>query len=522
MGTTAAVVATHRLPTSAARPPQRLLKSAASTAGEVHRIEPLRLGSVGQRVQQVQRMLNRYLVPAPSLVIDGTYGPVTAKAVATYQAALRLLVDGIVGKETWFHLLKGVEGRSSDSPAVMARAPRMASPYGTGALRSPLEAVSTPVLPVHEWTMEQRFSEVLRRTTPLLPQHMRREFAVLLSPMTLSIIGGTLVVWAGAHAFGVGQVVDVVLLVGGLAMLGLAVFDVASYLGNFLVLTATADGDQDLQEAAENLARAIALIGVAAFLALLAKVARPALGSGRKGRAPAPEVAPPPHSPRAKRAVPPPPVTSRASVESQPRPHARTKVADDLDEMYTRAPAAKAEIDDIADRIATQTGGSVAKAPIKGKVRALQKAEEYAQKGGGAANLKDLARNTIVVERSQFDKAVGLLKAEGASVKVIDAAADPMGYSGANSSLKTQSGLFAEIQVNTPEMIYAKEKPEIARAILGEARYSSLAGKVGVPGGQGHHLYEEWRVLSPGDAKAASLAEESRAYYDLVRFKGGH
>lgn len=105
-------------------------------------------------MQQLQRMLNRYLVPAPSLVIDGSYGPVTAKAVATYQAALGLVVDGIVGKETWFHLLKGVEGRTTDRTAMMVEVSRSAPPQATGALRSPLAAVSTPALPVHEWTME--------------------------------------------------------------------------------------------------------------------------------------------------------------------------------------------------------------------------------------------------------------------------------------------------------------------------------------------------------------------------------
>jgi len=96
-----------------------------------------------------------------------------------------------------------------------------------------------------------------------------------------------------------------------------------------------------------------------------------------------------------------------------------------------------------------------------------------------------------------------------------------MGYSGTNAVVKTKTGLPAEIQVNTPEMIYAKESSANARAILGEEKYSELAAKTGVPGGRGHQLYEEYRSLSAGDPRAADLARESRAYYDHIRQAGG-
>ncbi|HKX31134.1 MAG TPA: hypothetical protein VJ302_25825, partial [Blastocatellia bacterium] len=106
-------------------------------------------------------------------------------------------------------------------------------------------------------------------------------------------------------------------------------------------------------------------------------------------------------------------------------------------------------------------------------------------------------------------------------VKEISAASDPMGYSGTNAVVKTKAGIPAEIQVNTPEMIYAKESPANARAILGEEKYSELAAKTGVPGGRGHQLYEEWRSLPPGDPRRGQLEAESRAYYEQVRKAGG-
>jgi hypothetical protein len=119
---------------------------------------------------------------------------------------------------------------------------------------------------------------------------MRHEFEALLSPTSLGIMAGTLVVWAGSHAFGVGEVVDVGLLIGGALFLGIAVIDVASELGDFLVVTSSAAAEEDLDEAASHLARAISIMGIAAFIALLAR-----FGRGRGGsKGTAAETAPKP------------------------------------------------------------------------------------------------------------------------------------------------------------------------------------------------------------------------------------
>jgi hypothetical protein len=187
--------------------------------------------------------------------------------------------------------------------------------------------------------------------------------------------------------------------------------------------------------------------------------------------------------------------------------------------MYAKAPAAKAEIDALADSIAKETSGRVAKVPLKQRDRALEKAiKDYRD---DASKVKDIARNTIVVDWNQYDKAVTLLKEQGGKVKTIDGTSDLMGYSGTNAVIKTKAGLPAEIQVNTPEMIYAKESPANGRAILGEKKYAELAAKTGVPGGRGYQLYEEWRALPPGDPRRDQLGAESRAYYDQVRQAGG-
>lgn len=56
----------------------------------------LKIGSKGDRVKELQRLLN--------ILPDGDFGPKTEMAVMEYQADNKLTVDGIVGSKTWTHL----------------------------------------------------------------------------------------------------------------------------------------------------------------------------------------------------------------------------------------------------------------------------------------------------------------------------------------------------------------------------------------------------------------------------------
>jgi len=194
-----------------------------------------------------------------------------------------------------------------------------------------------------------------------------------------------------------------------------------------------------------------------------------------------------------------------------------SKTKQQLDDMYIMAENAKDQIDALADKIANETGGRVAKAPLKNRERALEKAiQDY---GGDATKVKDIARNTIVVEQDQFKNATSLIRNQGAKIKTHDAASNPLGYSGSNAVIMTQAGIPAEIQINTPEMIYAKESPEIAKVILGDEKYADLTSKLGLPGGRGHSLYEDYRSLPDGDSRASKIAAESCEYYNSIREK---
>ena len=67
----------------------------------------LRQGNRGPDVQKLQRQLNTRLMPSPKLAVDGIFGPPTHQAVLQYQRGVSIAADGIVGKQTWYHLLKG-------------------------------------------------------------------------------------------------------------------------------------------------------------------------------------------------------------------------------------------------------------------------------------------------------------------------------------------------------------------------------------------------------------------------------
>lgn len=197
-----------------------------------------------------------------------------------------------------------------------------------------------------------------------------------------------------------------------------------------------------------------------------------------------------------------------------PRP-SFDRLAEAAKKLRATAGKAKVEADELATAIADQVGGRVAKAPLKSEQRIIEKAvSDY---GGDVARLKDVARNTIVIPRAKIDETIARLNKHAKPMKVIDPSTDAMGYSGANASVPTSSGMIAEIQVNTPEMIFAKEAEKDARAILGDAVYDQIATRSPVPGGRGHKLYEEYRAMNPLDPRRAELVRESKAYYDAIR-----
>ncbi|MFE0256163.1 peptidoglycan-binding protein [Streptomyces sp. NPDC059010] len=77
----------------------------------------LRLGSEGESVRKLQRLLNGHVPDLPSLAIDGNFGPKTDARVREYQRRVEITVDGIAGPQTWGMLTGGELSQEAASGA---------------------------------------------------------------------------------------------------------------------------------------------------------------------------------------------------------------------------------------------------------------------------------------------------------------------------------------------------------------------------------------------------------------------
>ncbi len=218
-------------------------------------------GVSGPYVRWLQILLNEHAAANPPLKVDGYFGPKTLVAVRAFQRLSSLFSDGVVGQQTWLKLV--APGASSEDSGVRA---------GFSAPSNQL-AKQQGLVSVADWPLTQRFEKVLS----LAPQHMAPElatqFRAMLTPGNIAVAAGTLAVWAVSQAFGIGEVVDAILLVVGAAFVGLGIFKAGEDLGDCLVTTLEAQGFADLDRAADSLAEAVVILGVTAFFALLAKMA---------------------------------------------------------------------------------------------------------------------------------------------------------------------------------------------------------------------------------------------------------
>lgn len=75
---------------------------------------PLRLGSAGESVRQLQLRLNRIRRNYPTITLipetDGYFGVATERAVRDFQRIFNLAEDGIVGKATWYKVINIYNG----------------------------------------------------------------------------------------------------------------------------------------------------------------------------------------------------------------------------------------------------------------------------------------------------------------------------------------------------------------------------------------------------------------------------
>jgi hypothetical protein len=170
--------------------------------------------------------------------------------------------------------------------------------------------------------------------------------------------------------------------------------------------------------------------------------------------------------------------------------------------LMAGAKASAEEVDKVGKGYAEKLGGVVTPINLKSEDSILRKVND--EEGGKVSAIKDSVRNTVVIDKDKIGSARDLAKTDprfspenGGRIKVQEGD-QFFGYSGTIVNYKTENGTMAEMQINTPAMIYAKEKEGSARAVLGDQKYNEIAQRTGLPGGQGHKLYEEIRVLNAG------------------------
>lgn len=169
-----------------------------------------------------------------------------------------------------------------------------------------------------------------------------------------------------------------------------------------------------------------------------------------------------------------------------------------------------------SEQLAAQLGVFVTPVNLKSDRRILEKA--IAAYYGDIARVGDIIRNTFIVRDAERISEVIKSIEQTFKVERMKNHATQLGYTGDLINVWVRDGIRAEIQVNTPQMIYAKETA--ARDIIGDDIYKAIRKATGLPPGMGHKYYEEWRVMTPAEKaskKGHDLVEKSRRYYERIR-----
>lgn len=125
-----------------------------------------------------------------------------------------------------------------------------------------------PETPISQWTTVQKLDSVIRRAALLLPEDVGKQLLVLVEPWALALMAAVLLAWVVGHFFGISEIADILLILGGLA-LGAAAYQAGGQLYSFAVKCINGRTEKDLDESAHHLSEAVALVGVQLVMALL-------------------------------------------------------------------------------------------------------------------------------------------------------------------------------------------------------------------------------------------------------------
>lgn len=122
--------------------------------------------------------------------------------------------------------------------------------------------------PIGQWSEQQRLTEAAYRAATHLPADMRDEFLKLLTPEALGMMGAMIAVFAASQYFGVGIVIDL-LLIAGIVMAGVQARAVADDVVKFYQIASKAKSSADLDRAGRHLAAAVSVVGVQLIVILI-------------------------------------------------------------------------------------------------------------------------------------------------------------------------------------------------------------------------------------------------------------
>ena len=125
-------------------------------------------------------------------------------------------------------------------------------------------------LDVESLSQVEKLIQAVSRSAKHLPGEVAEELKALFTPATLATMVAVFAVYIAAHATGIGQAMDIGMLIAGGIFFGLDAFtifkDVAGFAG-----AVNATTEEELDQAGEHLASAVAKIGVDAVMTLLTK-----------------------------------------------------------------------------------------------------------------------------------------------------------------------------------------------------------------------------------------------------------
>lgn len=223
----------------------------------------------------------------------GAAGPLTDTAII--EALRRSLVErrlGLIAADVMTphpaELLAGASGLRTAAP--------MPRTDGLNAGTTPVPVPQPPIAAVPDvghWSTQKRLATMAGRAFKRVPGEVGQQIRGMLTPQNLLLLDAGLLALVIAQGFGVGEVVDAVLVAMAIRAAGWSGMLALVELTGACIKAARATSDATLNDAADSAAEALAILGVLFVTMLITKMAKRATsGGGETAGAGAPDEPP--------------------------------------------------------------------------------------------------------------------------------------------------------------------------------------------------------------------------------------